>query len=178
MPKYHEAFITFAGIQIYQKNHPSKSFLHELLYYSTIHDEILTDAPNTCGKPNLDGFIEHRHDQSILTLLKEKHGIEGFRSPTQFGNHLKMKEFRVDGEWLQTEYLDCPFINSPYGTLLYTGPPQGRVKSLEFFLRYRIPSILRVIFSKHFFKLVPSQYRKFKNKVISLLKWGFRAEYF
>jgi hypothetical protein len=30
---------------------------------------VLTDAPNTCGQPNLPGFVEHRHDQSVLSVL-------------------------------------------------------------------------------------------------------------
>lgn len=31
--------------------------------------EVITDDPNILGLPNLDGFIDHRHDQSILTNL-------------------------------------------------------------------------------------------------------------
>jgi hypothetical protein len=30
---------------------------------------ILTDMPNTLGQPNHPGFYDHRHDQSVLTLL-------------------------------------------------------------------------------------------------------------
>lgn len=33
---------------------------------------ILTDMPNTQGLPNLDDFKDHRHDQSILSLLAYK----------------------------------------------------------------------------------------------------------
>jgi hypothetical protein len=29
----------------------------------------LSDDPNTCGLPDLPGFVEHRHDQSVLTNL-------------------------------------------------------------------------------------------------------------
>jgi hypothetical protein len=35
----------------------------------------LTDQPNECGLPDLAGFQEHRHDQSILTNLCIKHGV-------------------------------------------------------------------------------------------------------
>lgn len=34
---------------------------------------ILTDIPNTQGLPNLDVFKDHRHDQSVLSLLAYKH---------------------------------------------------------------------------------------------------------
>jgi hypothetical protein len=35
----------------------------------------LTDQPNECGKPNLPGFRDHRHDQSILTNLCLMRGV-------------------------------------------------------------------------------------------------------
>ena len=31
--------------------------------------------PNACGKENFPEFIEHRHDQSVLSLLKTRFGI-------------------------------------------------------------------------------------------------------
>lgn len=33
----------------------------------------LTDAPNTLGLPDYPGFTDHRHDQSVLTLLAYRH---------------------------------------------------------------------------------------------------------
>lgn len=35
----------------------------------------MTDDDNVCGKPNLAGFREHRHDQSILTNLAIRDGL-------------------------------------------------------------------------------------------------------
>ena len=43
---------------------------------------IVTDDENVMGLPNLEGFIEHRHDQAILTLLFEMHDI----FPIQYTN--------------------------------------------------------------------------------------------
>lgn len=37
---------------------------------------ILTDAPNVCGLPNYPGFIDHRHDQSALSLIAYRDGHE------------------------------------------------------------------------------------------------------
>jgi len=42
---------------------------------------ILTDQANTCGLPNLDGFIDHRHDQSVLTIIAPRHGAAALRCP-------------------------------------------------------------------------------------------------
>lgn len=37
---------------------------------------LVTDDPNTCGVANLPDFREHRHDQSLLTLLCLRQGIQ------------------------------------------------------------------------------------------------------
>lgn len=36
---------------------------------------LITDDPNTCGLPNHADFIDHRHDQSILSLLTKRAGV-------------------------------------------------------------------------------------------------------
>lgn len=42
---------------------------------------LLTDAPNTCGLGNHPDFQEHRHDQSLWSLLTKKAEIRAFRDP-------------------------------------------------------------------------------------------------
>lgn len=37
---------------------------------------MITDIPNTCGEDNYNDFIDHRHDQSIFSLLTKKYGAE------------------------------------------------------------------------------------------------------
>ena len=32
-----------------------------------------------------DGFIAHRHDQSLFSMLCKRHGLPGYRLPTQYG---------------------------------------------------------------------------------------------
>jgi hypothetical protein len=46
----------------------------------------LSDSPNTLGLPNHEGFIDHRHDQSLFSLLAKKHRVPAFRDPSQWGN--------------------------------------------------------------------------------------------
>ena len=58
-------------MQIYKKSNISEIFLEKLLYYSQ-DKRIITDDPNTLGFPNYDGFIENRHDQTVLSLLIKK----------------------------------------------------------------------------------------------------------
>ena len=49
-------------------------FLEEWLAYCS-DPRIVTDMPNQCGQENFPEFIDHRHDQSIVTNLVLKHGV-------------------------------------------------------------------------------------------------------
>ena len=41
------------------------------------------------GQANFIEFKDHRHDQSVLSLMTVKYGLEMFRDPTQWGNSEK-----------------------------------------------------------------------------------------
>ena len=51
-----------------QKNDFVVHFMREWLRWCQT-DEIVTDAANVCGEENYPGFCDHRHDQSILSIL-------------------------------------------------------------------------------------------------------------
>ena len=61
-----------AAFQVYKKSKFTEIFLEEYLYYAQ-DKRIITDEENTLGQPNYEGFIDHRHDQSILSLLTKKY---------------------------------------------------------------------------------------------------------
>ena len=64
----------------------SLDFFHE--YLELAQDiRIIGDGPNTCDLENYPGFQSNRHDQTIFSLLSKKHGLIGFRDPSQWGNH-------------------------------------------------------------------------------------------
>ncbi len=73
------------GFLLMKKDAFSLSFIEEWLAYAQ-DERILTDAPNTLGKDNYPGFIQHRHDQSILSLLSKKRNLPGDSDPSQEGN--------------------------------------------------------------------------------------------
>ena len=106
-----------ASFQIYIKNEASIKFLQDYLYYCQ-QINILTDIPNITRLENHPEFVDHRHDQSVLSLLALKSKIDTFRDPCQWGNHLKMKDFQTPNEWLSMPYSDSPCLNSPYPTIL------------------------------------------------------------
>ena len=116
-PECHDAEQLEAG-QIIVRNTPSgRAFVAEWLRWCEDR-RILTDEPNTCGLPDLEGFQAHRHDQSVLSLVARRRQVEVFRSPTQRGNHLKLPEYRTIGECLKAPYSPAPWSNSAYGTLV------------------------------------------------------------
>lgn len=115
--KYWDHEQTLGSFQIYIKNKNSIKFLKEWLFYCQ-NKYIITDMSNISGLPNFPEFKDHRHDQSILSILAVKYSKELFRDPTQWGNYLKMTKFRKPHEFLITKYSDNPLTNSTYFTLL------------------------------------------------------------
>lgn len=124
--KYWNGLQADAAFSLFRKSAESIRFLNDWLAYCT-DERVLTSMPNVCGRKNFFGFKEHRWDQSVLSLLAIKHNIELFRTPTQFGNHYKMPEYRVQGEFNCVNqvhqkqvnyYASKPYSNSPYYQLL------------------------------------------------------------
>ena len=72
LPFYSETGQFNAAFQVYKKSKFTEIFLEEYLYYAQ-DKRIITDDKNELGMPNYDGFIDHRHDQSILSLLTKKY---------------------------------------------------------------------------------------------------------
>lgn len=57
-----------AGVSLWRHTPEAIRFV-DLWLAACCDPRILTDCPNTQGKPNYPDFIDHRHDQSALTLL-------------------------------------------------------------------------------------------------------------
>ena len=85
--KYFDTPQRMGGFQLIRKNSFSLNFYREYLTFAQ-NLQIITDIPNQCGKPNYLGFKDHRHDQSIFSLLTKKYDLKAFRDLSQWGNHL------------------------------------------------------------------------------------------
>lgn len=115
-----------ASFVLCRKSREAIRFLEEWLFYCSDF-QANTSNENELGKRNLPSFIEHRWDQSILSLLAIQWKIELYRMPSQYGNHYKELAYRVNGEincrnqfkpvQLYT-YSKHPKSNSPYFQLL------------------------------------------------------------
>jgi hypothetical protein len=82
-----------ASLILLRKNKFTQAFIKEWLNYCT-DIRIISDEPNVCGKPNYNGFNDHRHDQSILTNLQIKHNITTIVDITQWGNPRREAEYK------------------------------------------------------------------------------------
>ena len=79
-----------ASYQIYKKTEKSCNFVQEYLYWCQ-NESVLTDSP-TCHA-NSAQFIDHRHDQSVLSLLASKHNIQLLIDPSEWGNECGLRNF-------------------------------------------------------------------------------------
>jgi len=87
-PKFWNAPMTNGAISLWEKNDDTIEFLK--IWQRYLRDSrIVTDDPIMCGRPNFLEFRDHRHDQSVLTILSVKNNFELFRDPTQYGNEEK-----------------------------------------------------------------------------------------
>lgn len=83
---------TNAAIQIYKKTERSIKFVREYMHFCC-DKRVITDVENVCGLSNYKEFVDHRHDQSVLSLLTIKNNIKTFRDPTQYGNQFDQNEY-------------------------------------------------------------------------------------
>ena len=72
-PEFHNAIQVEAGIIVVKKSDRAIAIIEEWLKYC-LDPRIIADEESTTG-PNYPDFKEHRHDQSILSILAVKHGL-------------------------------------------------------------------------------------------------------
>lgn len=82
--KYYNTPQVNAAMIVFKKNEMNMDFCSEWLRYAS-DERILTDLPNTCGQDNYPGFLMHRHDQSVLSLLAKRYDSIFFADPSQWG---------------------------------------------------------------------------------------------
>lgn len=86
-PEYVDTPQRQGGVFLLKKNKVNVCIMEEWLAYAQ-DERIITDLPNQCGLDNYSDFIDHRHDQSILSLLGKKYGIPAKKLFVDF-NHRK-----------------------------------------------------------------------------------------
>jgi hypothetical protein len=83
-PEYTHTGARVGGWFLLKKNDFSREFMNKCLEYGCDH-RIISDSPSELGVPNYDGFIENRHDETVITLVSKKYGLFPYRNPSQWG---------------------------------------------------------------------------------------------
>ena len=99
----HQAEATYLFLK---KTNNSIAFIKEWLFYAG-NKQIVDDSENILGKPNYEGFRENRHDQTILSLLAFKYGIEPYKG---FSDSSEAYKFLALGEGAFFGYTKEDFI--------------------------------------------------------------------
>jgi hypothetical protein len=89
-PEYIETRQRQGSFSLWRKSPFTDAFIQEFLRLAQ-DERLITDMENTMGLPNYPGFNEHRHDQSIFSLLTKRHRLPAYRIPSQYGNGLKQR---------------------------------------------------------------------------------------
>ncbi|MBP2300479.1 hypothetical protein [Azospirillum picis] len=84
-PGYANATQILASFIVCERTPATVAFAAEWLQHAE-DPRILTDRPNECGLPNYPEFRDHRHDQSILSLLGRRRGVRTVADISQWGN--------------------------------------------------------------------------------------------
>lgn len=82
--KYTHTGARVGGWFLLKKNDESRKFIDKCYEYSQDF-RIITDLPNQCGLPNYGGFIDHRHDESIISIVSKQFDYFPYRNPSQHG---------------------------------------------------------------------------------------------
>ena len=99
-----------AGYNAWKKTPSVIEFLR--LWLDCCRDRrLISDDPNAFGQPNLPGFNEHRHDQSILTNLIRREGLKVYGSETDSTPYIRNFNYLVRRVGLDhVEHSDGPTL--------------------------------------------------------------------
>ncbi len=82
--RYTDTPQSIGGYFVCKKAPEVKAYLDEVLHYAQ-DIRIISDKPNVMGLPDYAEFADHRHDQSVISLMSKKYGFKRFLDPSQFG---------------------------------------------------------------------------------------------
>jgi len=86
-PEFHHHVQYNGHCQIFKVNNLSRKYIKDYLLFS-LCPSLLNDEPSKL-KPEYPKFIEHRHDQSIQSLLAQQAGIPIVQNPCEIGRFLQ-----------------------------------------------------------------------------------------
>lgn len=82
--EYYESRMVASGYLILKKSKKTVEFISQWLKYME-EPSLATDKPSICGLAELPNYHEHRHDNSVLSIMAKKYGYRSYRG--------------IDGKW-------------------------------------------------------------------------------
>lgn len=146
--KFYKSNQILASFMLIKKTDLSMKFFKEYLGYSCIEINITDKYTNEVKQRN--NFIDHRHDQSIFSLLYKKYNLKPFKDPSQFGEypHLysglkikKLKELKKHFLKNKREMYINKYLNE-YKEVVHHNRKEMPIRSL---LKYNIKKYLKLI---------------------------------
>ncbi|BDU51417.1 hypothetical protein [Haliovirga abyssi] len=143
--KYYNSNQILASFMLIKKTDFSVKFFEKFLEYSC--NEInLTDKFDKRIEQRED-FIEHRHDQSIFSLLYKKNNLKSFKDPSQFGKYPsgysanRMKKIEYEKLYILENgrkfRVNC--FSEKYKEAIYLNKKELPIRS---YLKYKIKEIM------------------------------------
>jgi hypothetical protein len=86
-PEQHNAEQVNAAVIFIRKTPATVYFIETWSEVCEAKPHLLDDSPSKA--PNLPDFVEHRHDQAVLSVLANKEGYRCNWFPAQYGHHVK-----------------------------------------------------------------------------------------
>lgn len=83
-PEYFDGWLVNASYLLVQKRPSAVHFVAD--YLSTTENYDVVSEPQSVGADAHPEFVEHRYDQSVLSILATRHGIPLHRDPSEHGN--------------------------------------------------------------------------------------------
>ncbi len=107
----------------------SRRFVDEWYETAVTAPFLFTDSSNRLGGENTPEFVEHRHDQSIFSILSKKYQILPYRDISQYGKHPGLYKYNANIVMLPSSY-----VCSDYPTLIAL----HRCKQMNWKIRLRM----------------------------------------
>lgn len=101
---------SIGGYFVCKKAPEVEAYLDEVLYYAQ-DMRIISDKPNVMGLSNYEEFTDHRHDQSVISLISKKYGFKRFRDPSQYGQ-MNRYETEVEQRSTYPQIVDSHRLNA------------------------------------------------------------------
>lgn len=100
---------------IIRKSGEGEEFIERYQKIAVNNPELFTDDENILGEENYSGFIQNRHNQSVLSILTKTMGIVAYRDPTEYGSREKLYSFY---ELKKGVVVPAVYEESPYPQIL------------------------------------------------------------